>query len=132
MAKYHGKTGRLYASTTGSGTAVPVASLTDWTLDTGVERVDTTAFGANNRSSVQGFPSYTGTFAGFWDDSDTTLKTASQSADGTKLYLYPATGASSKYAFGPAWIDLSFSTGVGDAVKMSGSFSAKDDWTNNL
>jgi len=81
---------------------------------------------------VQGLADIKGTFAGFWDDTDTTLKTAAASADGTKLYLYPSTDAATKYAYGPAWVDVSFDTSVGDAVKISGSFAANGAWGNNL
>ncbi len=73
-----------------------------------------------------------GDFSGFWNDTDSTLKTASTSADGTKLYLYPSTDASSRYAYGPAWVDISYDVAVGDAVKLSGSFAANGAWTLNI
>jgi hypothetical protein len=69
-----------------------------------------------------------GTFAGFWNDTDATLQTAASSADGAKLYLYTSTDAASRYAYGPAWIDVSYTTSVGDAVKISGSFAANGPW----
>jgi hypothetical protein len=132
MARYHGRKGRLYASTTGSGTAIPVASLTNWSLDQKTDRVETTSYGDANKVYVQGLPDLSGNFAGFWDDSDTTLKTAAVSADGTKLYLYPSTDAITKYAYGPAWVDVSFDVAVDGAVKISGSFAANGSWGNNL
>jgi len=33
MARYHGKSGSVYGSTTGTGTAVPLISLSAFTLD---------------------------------------------------------------------------------------------------
>ena len=69
-----------------------------------------------------------GTFAGFWDSADSTLATAASSATGSLLYLYTSTDAVSRYAYGPAWVDISYTTSVGDAVKMSGSFAANGPW----
>lgn len=132
MAIYHGRKGRLYASTTGTGTAVPVASLTNWSLASNTDRVEVTAFGDVNKTYVQGLPDVSGDFSGFWNDTDTTLKTAATSADGTKLYLYASTDASSRYNFGPAWVDVSYDVAVGDAVKLSGSFAANGAWVLNI
>lgn len=132
MAVYSGRNGRLYASTTGSGNAIPVASLTNWELNLATDRIETTAFGDTNKTYVQGLKDVQGTFSGFWNDTDSTLFTASASTDGTKLYLYPATTAATKYAYGPAWLDVSVSTGVSEAVAVSGSFAANGAWGINL
>lgn len=118
----------MYASVSGTTTAVPVASLTDWALNLTTARTEVTAFGDTNKTYVQGLPDVAGTFSGFWDDTDTTLATAAQSPDGCKIYLYTSTDASSRYAFGPSWVDVSFTGSVGDAVKMTGSFAANGVW----
>jgi hypothetical protein len=128
LARYHGRSGRLYAAISGAGTAVPVASLTNWTLNAATDRVEVTAFGDSNKVYVQGLQDVTGDFSGFWDDTETTLSQAARSADGTKLYLYPSTNAASKYAYGPAWVDVSWDVGVGGAVAISGSFAANGSW----
>lgn len=73
-----------------------------------------------------------GNFSGFWDDTDSTLKSAAASADGTKLYLYPSTDALTKYAYGPAWVDVSYDVAVDGAVKISGSYAANGSWGNLL
>lgn len=122
----------MYASTTGTGTAVPVASLTNWTLDAKTDRAETTSFGDSNKNYVQGLADLQGTFAGFWNDADTTLRTAANSTDGCKIYLYASLDAPSKFASGPAWVDVSYDVGVGDAAKISGSFAANGSWTNGL
>lgn len=93
-----------------------------------VDRVESTAFGDGNKTYVQGLPDVKGAFEGFWNDADTTLVTAGQSADGCKIYLYASTDASTKYAYGPAWVDVSIDTGVGEAVKIKGSFAANGTW----
>lgn len=128
MALYSGRKGRLYASVSGTTAAVPVASLTDWSLNLTTGRTEVTSFGDTNKVYIQGLPDVAGTFAGFWNDTDATLATAASSADGCKLYLYTSTDAVSRYAYGPAWIDVSYTTSVGDAVKMSGSFAANGPW----
>jgi hypothetical protein len=128
LARYHGRKGRLYASTSGAGVAIPVASLTNWSLDQKTDRVETTAYGDGNKTYVQGLADVSGNFSGFWDDTDTTLATAARSSDGSRLYLYPSTDALSKYAYGPAWVDVSYDVAVDGAIKMSGSFAANGTW----
>lgn len=130
MARYHGKTGRVYVSTTGSGNAVPVVAMATWSLSMAKDRVDVTAFGDSNKQKVQGLAEITGGFTGFWDDTEDTLFTASESADGCKVYLYPdRSGAESKYWYGPAWLDISeVAADVNGAVVVSGSFEANGAW----
>jgi hypothetical protein len=128
MAVYHGRKGRVYVSTSGSGTAVPVAKLTTWTLDQAVDRVEVTSFGDTNKTYVQGLKDISGSFDGFWDDTDSTIFQGSDSPDGVKMYLYPSTDAAGRYWYGPAWLDTTIETGVGDAVKISGTFAANGAW----
>lgn len=128
MAKYSGRKGRLYASVSGGAVAVPVASLTDWALNFTTARTEVTSFGDGNKNYVQGLPDVAGTFTGFWDDTDTTLQTAAGSPTGTNLYLYVSTDASTRYAYGPAWVDCSFTTPIGGAVGFNGTFAANGTW----
>lgn len=128
MARYHGKGGVVYMSTSGSGTAVNVASLTEWTLNMATDKVETTAFGDANKTYVQGLRDIQGTITGFWEDSQDALFDASESADGVKVYLYPASNASSVYFYGPAWVDASINVGVNGAVSLSANFSANGSW----
>jgi hypothetical protein len=132
MAVYHGKSGVVYLSTTGTGTAQNVSSLSAWTLDLDTDLVETTAFGDANKTYVQGLRNIQGTISGFWNDAETKLFTASTSSDGCKLYLYPSANATTKYAYGPAWLSVSVDTGVGDAVTISADFSANGSWGVNL
>lgn len=132
MARYHGQRGVVYISTTGTGTATNVASLSAWTLDLDTDLVETTSFGDANKTYVQGLRNVQGTISGFWDDTETKLFTASTSSDGCKLYLYTASTATTKYAYGPAWLSVSLDTGVGDAVTVSANFSANGSWGVNL
>ncbi len=128
MSKYHGRKGLLYMSTSGTGAATSIAQLTEWTLDMATDKVETTSFGDTNKTYVQGLKDISGSFSGFWNDASDDIFTGSDSSDGVKLYLYPSSDAISKYWYGPAWVDVSVSVSVSDAVKISGNFSANGAW----
>lgn len=132
MARYHGRSGVVYISSSGTGAAVTVASLSQWTLDFKRDKVDTTSFGDGNKTYVVGLKDCSGKISGFWDDTSSDLLfDASDSADGCKMYLYPSADAPSKFFSGPAWLDLSIDTSNKDAVKVSGDFSANGTWARS-
>jgi hypothetical protein len=128
MAAYHGKNGLVYLSTTGSGNASALIRMNAWSLDEGTDKAETTSFGDANKVYVQGLPDVSGSLGGFWDDTEDKLFTGATSGDGVKMYLYPSSLAISRYWYGPAWVDFSIDVGVGDAVSVSGSFSAAGSW----
>lgn len=128
MAKYHGRRGVVYISSSGTGTASAVLGLTKWSLDLAQDKVETTEFGDSNKTYVVGLRDLQGSLEGFWNEAETKLFTGAQSADGVKVYLYPSVDAPSKYAYGPAWLDLSVETGMSDAVKVNGSIAANGAW----
>ncbi len=128
MAQYHGKSGVVYISTTGGGTAVAAVKLSAWSLNSATDRVEVTAFGDSNKTYVQGLPDLTGELSGFWDDTSDQLYDASRSSDGVKLYLYPSSNAATKYWYGPAWVDFNIDVPVDGAVTIGGSFAANGSW----
>ena len=133
MARYHGKKGVVYMSTTGSGTAVAVGNLTEWSISYATDRIDVTSFGDTNRVYVQGLRNVTGSFKGWFDDSATkALFDAADSADGIKMYLYPSADAATRYFYGTAFVDTSIQTGVAGAVSISGTFAAAGGWDYKL
>ena len=132
MAKYAGRDGVVYLAATGTGTATSVLGLSSWSMDFARDTIEVTEFGDTNKTYVVGLPDLTGDFDGFWNDAETKLFAGSSSADGVKMYLYPTRNAPTKYCSGVAWLDMSIDTGVGDAVAISGSFSAAGAWTINL
>lgn len=132
MAKYHGRRGVVYLAATGSGTATTVLGLTSWSLDMTQDTVETTEFGDVNKTYVTGLRDLKGTFEGFYRDDESKIFSGAESSDGVKLYLYPSADAPSKYAYGPAWLDVSINVGMGDAAKLSGTFSANGAWSVNL
>lgn len=127
MARYHGKKGVVYMSTSGSGTA---ASMTQakWSLNLATDKVETTSFGDANKTFVQGLKDVKGSMSGFFDNSDVTLFPGADSTDGVKLYLYPSSDALTVYWFGPAWIDASIDVDVNGAVTVSSEFAANGSW----
>jgi hypothetical protein len=128
MAAYAGRKGVVYMSATGSGDAVSVVNMKAWSLNMPTDKIEVTAFGAANKSYVQGLPDATGDMSGWWDDTSDALYDAAQSADGVKLYLYPSSEAATKYWYGPAWVDFSINVDVGGAVEVSASFVANGSW----
>ena len=130
--KYHGKSGLVYLSTTGSSAASLVGGLRGFTLDGSTDTVDVTEFGATNRTYVIGFPNFTGTLDGFWASDDSTVRSAAGSADGCNIYLYPSSNAMSRYVGGPAFLNYSIRTAVDQSVAITANFSARGNWVNAL
>lgn len=132
MSAYAGRKGVAYLSTTGSGTATNVVRLNAWTLNRTTDKIDVTSFGDANKTYVIGLPDLQGTLSGFWDDAETKPFTAAASSDGCKLYLYPSSDATSKYAYGPAWLDVSIEVPVSGAATISCNFAANGSWFTGL
>ena len=132
MAKYHGRDGVVYLATTGAGTATNVASLNRWSLDLQQDREETTSFGATNKTYVAGLRDVQGELEGFYDDTEAKPWTASTSTTGCYLFLYPSSSAPTKFAGGPAWLDMSIETPIDGPVTISGSFGANGGWTISL
>ena len=75
--KYAGSNCVVYMSINGTTAAINVGGMRAFTMDGTQETIDTTEFQASNRTSVLGFPAYSGTLEGFWASDDTTLRSAS-------------------------------------------------------
>jgi hypothetical protein len=132
MARYAGRKGLVYVSTTGSGTAIALASLSSWSINRSTDKLDVTSFLDLNKTYVQGLPDLKGSFSGFWDDTESRIFTAAASSDAIKMYLYPSQDALTKYAYGLAWLDASMDCSVNEAVKISGDFVAGGSWGFNF
>ena len=128
MARYHGKSGVVYLSTTGAGAATATTSLSAWSLDLSTDKVEVTAFGDLNKTYVQGLKDIKGSLSGFLDDTGLSLFTAADSTDGVKMYLYPSSASPTVYWYGPAWLDASIAVPVGGANTLSGNFVASGAW----
>lgn len=130
--KYSGANGLIYMSSTGAGAPVLAGGFRALTLDNSRDDIDTTEFGASNKTSVLGFPASRGTFEGFWATDDTTMRDASNSPDGTNIAFYPSRSAMSRYFGGPAFIDYSLRTAVDAAVTITGNWRSRGNMVNQL
>lgn len=129
MSKYAGRRGRVLLASTGTGQPTAVLGISKWSLDMSQDNIEVTEFGDTNKTYVNGLRDVKGAFEGFWNDAETKLFGAAQSADGTFIYLYPdMTNAPTKYAYGPAWLSVKMDTDVGDSVKVSADFAAQGAW----
>jgi hypothetical protein len=125
MPRTHGRNSRLYVDLTGSGAATPVPFVTNVSLDASTDKVDVTAMGDTNKVYVVGLPDSSGSYSGWWDSGTAGLFTAATDGNARKFYFYPdATNTPGQYFYGTAFFDTSTSTGVGDAVAVSGSITA--------
>lgn len=124
MARIHGKSGRLYAAIASGGSAEPIAFLNAWSIDFSTDKADVTSFGDTNKVYVSGLPDAQGSFGGFYDNATAQLYTASQDGVSRKFYLYPDNATTGQYWYGTALFDFSVSSGVGDAVTVSGNWNA--------
>jgi len=132
VAVYHGSTGRVLMSPDGTAAASEAARLTDWSLDMQTDTVEITSLGDTNKTFIQGLPNLSGSISGFWDSGIDLLFKARKSKTGYKMYIYPSWDVQAKYFYGEAWLSLSLTGSVGDAVKISGNFSAKSAWGDTL
>jgi hypothetical protein len=133
MAKYAGKNGLIYMSSSAGSAASLVGSLSSWSMDLSTDKLDSTEFGATNETQEIGFPKGQGTFEGFYNDSgQSQLWAARSSSDGSNVYLYPSTSAPTKFLSLNAWVDVSIQTGVKDMVKIRGTLSARGNIAVNL
>ena len=124
MAVYHGRDAAVYISTSASGTAGPLLTLTAWTMDRSTARVDITNFDSISQEELRGWPALRGTFEGFWNSDETKLFTATNSPDGVKFYGYPTRRVPSKFVGCIAWLDASTETRVDGATRVRGTWSA--------
>ena len=129
MAKYHGQRGRVYMSTSGSGTAVLAVALSSWSLDMPTDLVEVTSFEDSNKVYVQGKKDISGSFSGFWDDQDDSMFDAADSTTPVKMYIYPSADAATRYFYGTAWVDASLEGGVDGAVTVAANFKAATSWS---
>lgn len=127
-ARQHGRFGRVYASD-GTGAAIPIGSLSRWSVDASKDVVDTTCFEDGNKTSVLGFPGASGQLAGFVDDDEVTFFAAAAYSGAVKLYLYESLVGSGHYQYGNAYVDYSMDIAVNNARPLTGKWTASGPWT---
>lgn len=130
MGRIHGRNGLVYLGITPSpAAALPLAYISDWTVNFTVAKVDVTALGDTNLVWVAGLPDASGDFTGFYDTG--TAQTYQAAVDGQprNFYLYPSLlgvqGSNpGQYFFGTVLPDYSVSGGVAAAVTMKSTWNA--------
>jgi len=130
MARYAGKSGRIYVGASAGGAAVAVIAQSKWSLNLARDRFEVTAFGDSNKQYVQGLPDVSFTFSGFYDDTEDTIFSAADAAAGVNVYLYPdAANAPTKYWYGTAYIDITeVGVDAAGANTIAGSGQAAGTW----
>jgi len=128
--KLHGKNGAIYLGGPKGGGGVKVTTKTEWTLSLNRDYVESTTFGAVNKTYLVGLKDIQGTFAGLLDVSgDYQVNAASSDAVNIYLYADDRGVADILIACGPGLIDASITASISDAIKTTGNFRASDAWT---
>jgi hypothetical protein len=124
MPRIHGRNGIAYVGQTTGTAAVPVAFLSDYSVNFVVNKVDVTAMGDSNLIYVAGLPDASGDFSGFYDT--TTTQTYAAATDGLprNFYLYPSTLTTTEYFFGTILPDLAVTAGVSAAAAIKVTWNA--------
>jgi hypothetical protein len=104
--------------------ASPIPFFATWSINFATDKAEVTAMGDDNKIYVSGLPDASGQFSGFYDDATAQTYTAATDGLARKFYLYPSILTNSQYFFGTVLADFSVDGGVGDAVKVSASWSA--------
>lgn len=135
MAKIHGRNGALYvdSSAAANSTATIVAYMADFTVNGTRDRVDVTSFGDTTKTYVAGLADASGTINGFYNDASNSIYTI---ADGNArtFYIYadasstanmaPIAGSGKGYWYGTGTFDVSSTSGVSDAAKVTLNWNA--------
>ena len=114
-----------------------VANLTDWSLETSADTLETTAMGANNHKTfIPGQFSWSGSASAHWTDDDTAqeaIETALTGADSSfHLKLYPVGSSSGDWWSGQIVVSsVSFSGALNSPVGFSFSFQGTGALTRN-
>jgi hypothetical protein len=140
--KIHGMGGAIYVGGTfTTKTAIPtgairIAAKSEWSLQRNRDYVDSTSFGATNKTYLAGLPNVQGNFSGFLDSSgDLLLNAATSGAQNLTLFASDGTLAGTSVvmvAHGPAFMDASVTVSLNDAAKITGEFRASDAWIIDL
>lgn len=127
MAAYHGKGGVVYVGV-GANAPSQVVRLSDWSIDMQTDMVEVTSLGDTQKNYVQGLMNLKGTFTGYYDDTEDKLFQTAESSTGGSMYIYPSALNTLRYFYGPAWLSVTITGSVKDAVKISCSFVANGAW----
>lgn len=110
-------------ATAGSAQAVLVPNAKSVTINQTRDRVDSTVFGANSKTTLAGLRDASGDIGAFWSTDGEHYNISDGEA--RKFYFYlDGTGSSKEYFFGTANFDVNITAAVDAAVEGSLSWSA--------
>lgn len=119
-----GRNAVIYFDLAGGGSASRLAYQAEWTMNFTSPKIDVTAFGDTNKTTVAGLPEASGSFTGFYDDTSNQTYTAAVDGLARKFYLYPNANLATRYFFGTINADVNFGATVAGAITASSSWEA--------
>lgn len=129
ISRHSGTEGVVYGSTSDTGQASPILSITGWSLDQPKNMLDASALLDTNKTYVPDLSDISGQITGFWDDTETKLQQAAEANTPVKLYLYESIRTTPPhYHYGLAWVSISTSLSLGSVTSITANFSAAGPW----
>lgn len=117
----HGKNGAIYVDGT------KIADKSEWSLNLTREYADITTFRDGNKVYAVGLKDLAGTFSGLYNTAgDLSISKADGEAYTVQVW---AEDGVTKVGEGPAYLDVSVTASVSDAVRVQGNFRAAGEWT---
>jgi len=130
MAVFSGRNGQVFWDSTGAGTTfTQIASLSNWKLSSKTPKINVTVFGATNMQYVPGMRDMDGSFAGFWDSTETSYWDATTANTPGMLKLVPDSTVALKYWKGKAYLDASIDVPVEGAPAITSTIIAAGPWS---
>jgi hypothetical protein len=126
----HGKEGIVALKMNAGDPYVAIGNISDWALNMGKDKVETTSLGDANKRYVMGLKNLEGTFTAFWDRLSDVLFDASDTDAGCFIAIYPSKTSTQGWE-GPAHLDASIKGGVTSAVTIDATFVANGAWTRS-
>jgi hypothetical protein len=118
----HGAGAQLWLSS-GSGEAVFVGELQEYSIELDADIQDVSALGSTWGSSVKGMNKWSGSASGNFDTASKVLWSASISVNAQKFYLYPIFTSPTIYYHGTCFVKLDRALAGGISAKSSVGFS---------
>jgi hypothetical protein len=124
VARISGRRGRVYIGIASGSAASPLPFQAAWSISFATDKSEVTSFDDVNKTYIAGLPDASGDFSGFYDDATAQTYTAATDGVARNFYLYPSLLNTSQYWFGTVLPDFKVDGDVGDAIKVSASWSA--------
>ena len=124
----HGFGGVLYLSP-GTGAAIRVAELLEYSIEHDADFQDITACEATWDTNVKGSNKWTASCRANFNEASKTLWSAAIAAVTQRFYLYHTVGSPTAYYYGMCWVKLGTALAGGARVKSTSGISITGDST---